>query len=231
MDPTKRVLMALVRHGDYAQPAGVPSAWLPHALTDLGREQAREAADDLVAITEREGVSLHPVIDASSLRRAWETATLLAEALSARLERAFEVEQFGALAERSLGAFANLTVDQIERFVADDPRCEPLPPKWKRSSEFRLPTLGAESLMQAGHRVREHIERRLAELEPGRLEVFVGHGGSLRHAAHAMGILEREEISSLSMYHARPVVFERAATGWTRIAGEWKPRSRGDAAD
>lgn len=223
--------MALMRHGDYAQPAGVPSAWLPHPLTELGREQARHAADELMAIAEREGVSLNPVIDASSLRRAWETATLLAEALSARLGRVFQVEQFDALAERSLGAFANLTLDQIERFMADDPRSEALPPNWKRSSDFRLPALGAESLMQAGRRVRDHIERRLAELEPGQLGVFVGHGGSLRHAAHSMGILEREQISSLSMYHARPVVFERAATGWSRVAGDWKPRTHGDAAD
>lgn len=230
-----RLFAALVRHGAYHQPEGVPSALLPHPLTDAGRAAAAELGRTLAARERAGEFTIHGAIDASSLRRAWETATVMAEALAQALGRPFVVDAFDALAERSLGAFANLSVAEIERIVADDPRYPPLPPGWKAMSSFRAPAIGAESLMEAGARAAAHIEARLqaiAPILPGEsLKIFVGHGAGLRHAALALGTLTLAEIPGLSMHHCRPVILEREDVGRYRHAGgAWKVRKAGEVA-
>jgi broad specificity phosphatase PhoE len=218
--------LALVRHGSYLQPPGVPSALLPYPLTDAGREEARAAAQGLVGYLREARLVLHPVIDSSSLLRAYETACLYADVI--RRERVAEcvVEQFDALVERSLGGLANLTEMQIAEVMANDPRVSPLPANWKRNTDFRLPFPGAESLREAGQRVARHIVERTELLvsEPASLKVFIGHGGAFRHAALALGVLNDGDVSRLSMYHALPVYLERSARGFRHVAGRWKAR-------
>ncbi|MCB9476186.1 MAG: histidine phosphatase family protein [Deltaproteobacteria bacterium] len=226
-----RVFLALIRHGEYLQPADTPSAHLPHPLSDVGERQAIEAAG-LVAETARsEGWSIDRHIDASSLLRGWQTARLIAEHLPRSPgEAPLEVSAFDELAERSLGAAANLTLARIDEVVAADPRLSPLPENWKAQTHFRLPVIGAESLYQAGARVAEHLRRRtepLAESGADVLKIFVGHGGAFRHAALHLGVLDEDRIPGLSMHHARPVYLERLSDGAFRhAAGEWKIRRR-----
>ena len=215
---------ALIRHGQYAQPAGVPSAHLPHPLVAEGRAQAIAGCDALAAAAAERGWSIDPVIDASPLLRAWETAAIFADRLPGELR----VACFDALTERSLGAAANLTVEQIAAVIDRDPRFDPLPDGWKRTSDFRLPLPGAESLLEAGRRVAGHIERRRTELDGNggvRLKLVVGHGGSLRHGAQALGMLEVADLAALSMYHCRAVVYLPDGDRWRRDFGEWKPRT------
>lgn len=231
------VIAALCRHGHYEQPEDVPSAHLPHPLTEKGRKQAKALAPELAELARGQGYRIHPVIDTSSLLRAHETAALAADGLSQILGTAFEVAQFDALAERCLGAAANLTVAQIEQVLERDPRLLSPPPGWKAMSEYKLPLPGAESLLEAGARVAGHLRTRTygCEVEPSDkpwLKVFIGHGGAFRHAALALGQLSRDDIPRLSMHYARPVCLRAAPLPpWTLVAGAWKIRKGHQPAD
>jgi 2,3-bisphosphoglycerate-dependent phosphoglycerate mutase len=272
----KRVL-AWIRHGEYAQPPGVPSAHLPHGLTPRGQEQARAAALAVWQYADQQGLAIDRVIDSSRLRRAWETARLMARELQ-RLgspplvdERSgretsgretsgretsgrgeFSVQEFDELAERSLGAAANLTVGQIEAVLAADPRFEVPAPGWKRDRCYVLPLTGAESLEQAGRRVARHVMTRMrAQSGAASLKLFVGHGGAFRHAACELGLLSPEDVQRLTMQHGTPIYLEHVypehvvhptqhlqrrgddVTGdrLVHAGGEWRPRSAAAAVD
>jgi 2,3-bisphosphoglycerate-dependent phosphoglycerate mutase len=213
-----------MRHGTFHQPADVPSAHLPHGLTDEGRTEAERGARMLFQLAQENGLSIHPVIDCSRLRRASETAHIAARILSERNGTSFEIVEFDDLAERSLGAAANLTVAEIERIVAEDGRFTPLPKGWKRNPQIVLPFQGAESLLTAGYRVAAHLSKCTKELGPDALKVVVGHGGAFRHAAHALGVLRMDEVATLSMYCGEAVTLRYGAHGWSHFAGRWKPR-------
>jgi len=207
------------------------SAHLPYPLVPEGERQAKAAVDTLLAMASKEKLHIHPVVDASILLRAWQTAVILARGLSQRLGRSFEIEEFAELTERSVGAAANLTTEQIAAVVAEDPRNEPLAEDWRRDSHIRLPFPGAESLVEAGRRVASHLSRRAQELAANQkedcLKLLIGHGGSFRHAALALGVLQQDEVSALSMEYCAPVLLECGADGqWSHIGGSWKDRTR-----
>lgn len=241
MSTPPRFIAALVRHGDYHQPDKVPSAHLPHPLTARGREQARNLGFALHDEAQSHDLALDPVLDCSSLLRASETAAIAADVLAGLDDHEFELAEFLDLAERSTGAGANMTVDEIAAAVAADPRLADLPPGWKAHPRLRLPLPGAESLMQAGARVAAHIEARAHALASSAsrdtLKVFVSHGGALRHAAFVMGALELDAIPGLSMHHCGYVLLElvRVESGgpgrWQKIGGRWKVRPAKHARD
>jgi 2,3-bisphosphoglycerate-dependent phosphoglycerate mutase len=229
-----RVIAALLRHGEYHQLRDTPSALQPFPLTDSGVEQAERSVTLIQGVLRMFDWSLHPVIDSSRLLRGWQTAEVMRKGLQRGLQQQLKIESFDALAERSLGSAANLTLRQIEAVLEEDPRFGPPPADWKSDSQYRLPLQGAESLMEAGARVAAHLEQRLAELktdtEVDTVKIFVGHGAALRHAAHHLGILAFEQIAKLSMYHCRPVFIERLTAGvWRHLTGEWKVRSEGES--
>lgn len=234
-DQGPRIFAALIRHGEYEQPPGVPSALLPHPLTDRGREQAHECALRIQAVIAEKRLVPHPIVDCSVSLRAYETARIVAEHLDLGLN---ETE---ALCERRLGAAANLTVEEIEQVIRLDPRVPNLPSGWKSMSQFRLPLPGAESLWMAGARVATHIASRCRAAAAAasresetrdRLVIFVGHGASFRHAAVDLGVLQADQLPKLSMHHARAVFLERTGEGkWRHDSGEWKLRKRVEAPD
>ena len=219
--------LAWIRHGEYSQLPGVPSAHLLQGLTARGREQARAAAHGVWAFAREHELELHAVVDCSSLRRAWETADLMRGELRRIGGPELALEEVAVLAERSLGAAANLTVDEIEAALAADPRFEVPPHGWKRDPGYRLPLIGAESLEQAGARVARHVTTRMRALAGDAcLKLFVGHGGAFRHAAGALGLLPREGIRQRSMQHAAPLYFEHLALQgmperFVHLAGQW----------
>jgi 2,3-bisphosphoglycerate-dependent phosphoglycerate mutase len=234
-----RLLAVLLRHGEYEQPRGVPSAHLPHPLTPAGAAQARRAGEELLAWLAG-GWELADPIDSSRLLRAWQTAHVVAEVIGKRLDTVCHVAEHDALAERSLGAAANLTAGAIETIVARDPRYGALPRGWKQGPSIRLPFLGAESLRDAGVRVAAHIESACAACEPGRgaasgadaVKLFVGHGGAFRFAAVRLGVLAEAEAVGLSMHHCSPLYLERLRDGaWVHRAGSWKRRTSAPDAD
>lgn len=228
-------VFALVRHGEYEQPPGVPSAHLPHPLTAKGRAQAQATATALAEFARCHELSLVRV-DCSRMLRAWQSATLIAEAL--RQPPPLEVE---ALAERSLGAVANLSVKRIEAIIDSDPRFAVPPTNWKRDPDYRVPFQGAETLMEAGSRLACYLQDSADRLRTKRgLVVCVGHGGSFRHAAHQLGVLSRDQVARVSMHHGQPVYLEHRARAdelqrieyrWTHVAGKWKARTTDPSID
>ncbi len=224
-----RIFAALMRHGQYYQAPDTPGAHQPHPLTRAGEAQARRGAGSLLEIAHGEGWRVDKVVDSSTILRSWQTATLATNVFATRLGTSFRVTPLHELAERSVGSAANLTMEQIRSVVAGDPRCDDLPRNWKSESRFRLPLPGAESLLEAGERVSRLLESRLAELagdaEEDSVRLFVGHGGSFRHAAVHLGVLDLDEAPALSMHHCRPMFLERLEEGrWDRVAGQWKKR-------
>lgn len=227
-----RVIVALMRHGVYEQPPGTPSAHLPHPLKAKGKRQARAAAALIAEICRKEGWVLDSTVDCSPLLRSWQSALVAADEFTKILGEHYSCEAFEALMERGLGAAANLTLAEIATAVETDPRLDNLPDDWKLQPHFRLPLHGAESLMDSGQRVRDHLVERCAQLKErdhDTLKLFVGHGGCYRHAAVHLGALTIEEVSGLSMHYGGFVLLEECEqASWQKIGGEWKVRSAAD---
>ncbi|MCN4145231.1 MAG: histidine phosphatase family protein, partial [Thiohalomonas sp.] len=230
-----RIIAALIRHGDYQQLKDTPSAWQPFPLNEAGKDHARSAAEDIHNTLIQQNWLLYPACDSSRLLRAWQTAKIICEQLknthSHKREQVISIDSFDALAERSVGSAANLTLAQIEEIIHSDPRFDSLPEDWKSNRHFCLSLQGAESLMNSGKRVADYITKSLSDLQKSlkqpTLKLFVGHGAAFRHAAYHLGILSFEQIARLSMYHGQPVFIERLEDGsWTHIAGQWKIRKK-----
>lgn len=222
-------VLAIMRHAEYEQPSGVPSAWLPHPLTAVGEQQAIEAATGLRRFLDEQGLQLDPVGHSSTMLRAWQTAIIIAEQLGMH-----DVQQFDDLAERSVGAVANLTTTEIERLMAMDPRYKAPPEGWKSNSDFRLPFQGAESLREAGDRVAGHLRGCMDQLDQAAgptLRLVVAHGASIRHAAMHLGLLTAEGVGKVSMYHAQPIFVSRRNDDWCIIEGTWKARGGSQKSD
>jgi len=219
--------LALIRHGDYHQLRDTPSAHQVQALNSRGLQQASNAVLTLQELAGEHDWQLNRTLYCSELLRAWQTATLIAEGLFDG--ESFEVASTMALAERSVGIAANLTIEQIEHALKDDPRYPAAPEGWKSDSHYCLPYPGAESLMTAGERVARYLEQLMANLsdtQTAQLTLVVGHGAAFRHAAHRLGILPFEQIAQLSMYHGEPVIVTCDLQGhWRHVAGSWKLRT------
>ncbi len=214
--------VAFLRHGAYHQRARAPSAHQPFALTAAGIAQAQAGGDELARMIAEHGLRPSGTLHSSYQLRAWQTASAVRAAMREHEHELDGIAQTSALAERSVGSAANLTVAEIEAVLRDDPRHGPPPVGWKSDSDYRLPFEGAESLMEAGLRVAHHLQD---TAQPGLLTIHVGHGASFRHACHHLGLLEREQIAKLSMFHARPLLLCHNAHGkWDHLAGEWKIR-------
>ena len=224
-----RLIAALIRHGEYHQLKDTPSAWQPFPLNTAGKKHASIAAQKINNQLINQNCCLHPECDSSLLLRAWQTAQIICTKLHDK--GSCKVTGFAALAERSVGSAANLSTSLIEEIIANDPRFQPLAENWKADSHFCLPLQGAESLLDAGKRVAQHIEKQMTDLQKtaqyDTVKLFVGHGAAFRHAAYYLGILQFEQIALLSMYHEQPVFIERLDGGsWLHNAGHWKIRKQ-----
>ncbi|MBD2857483.1 histidine phosphatase family protein [Spongiibacter sp. KMU-158] len=228
-----RLIAALIRHGDYHQLADTPSAHQPFPLNEKGLAQAQSGGQRIKNLVDELGLTLHPEIDTSLLQRAWQTAEQIQQVLDPG-QQDTQLCGFAELAERSVGSAANLSTHAIAAIIDQDPRYPSLPKDWKSNSHFRLPFIGAESLMESGQRVATHLQTRMAELETqistDTVKLFIGHGAAFRHAAHILGALAFEDIAKLSMYHAEPVLLEYSRNGdWQHIGGKWKIRDKHSA--
>ena len=231
-----RTIAALIRHGEYNQLPDTPSAHQPYGLTAQGRVTVMEQARSFADLLDRQGLSIAERIDSSNMLRAWQTALIFVECLYQHQMPTTLIDSHDALAERGLGAVANLSVGQIEKLIIEDPRYEEPPQDWKSNSHYCLPFQGAESLMQAGARVATHLQQQMEKLQrqadTDTVKLFVGHGAAFRHAAFHLGILEFEQLEQLSMYHARAVLIEYIGKdNWHHVGGDWKIRGTDNGLD
>ena len=207
-----RTIAALIRHGEYRQQADTPSAHQPYALTSQGKTDVHDEVDSFSGLLDEHALAIANRVDSSNMLRAWQTAMIYVEKLYKHEMPSKLIDSYDALAERGLGAVANMTIQQIEKVIVEDPRYEEPPQNWKSDSHYCLPFQGAESLMQAGERVAAHLQQQMQKLraEAGvdTVKLFVGHGAAFRHAAFHLGILEFEQLAQFSMFHARPVLIE-----------------------
>lgn len=231
-----RIIAALIRHGEYRQQADTPSAHQPYALTTQGKAEVHDEVDSFAAVLDEHELAIAQRVDSSNMLRSWQTAMIFVEKLYKHEMPSRLIDSYDALAERGLGAVANMTIRQIEKVIVEDPRYEEPPQNWKSDSHYCLPFQGAESLMQAGERVAAHLLQQMqklrAEANADTVKLFVGHGAAFRHAAFHLGILEFEQLAQFSMFHARPVLIEYLDDGsWRHIGGDWKIRSAANGLD
>ena len=224
-----RTIAALIRHGEYEQQPDTPSAHQPYALTADGRVTVLQEAEDFAALLDKHNWAVAGRVNSSNMLRAWQTAMIFVETLYQHQMPTSLIDSYDALAERGVGAAANLSIQQIEKLIVEDPRHEEPPQDWKSNSHYCLPFQGAESLMQAGERVAGHLQQQMMQLreetDADTVKLFVGHGAAFRHAAYHLDILEYEQLAKFSMHHARPVLIEYLGDGgWRHIGGDWKVR-------
>lgn len=154
-------MLIVVRHGRTAwNIEGRFQGWAGVGLDRTGFDQARRAAADLAAI-------VAPPVDivASDLRRAVETAEVLAGRLRATLSTD------PALREVDCGDWQGLTDDEVARKFPDEYD------QWQAGDDVRRG--GGETYAEAGARVAGAIDRIMRSPRPGPV-VLVGHGKSLQ---------------------------------------------------
>ncbi len=178
--------VTLVRHGQTDRSlAHVYSGQLDVALTDTGREQAREVAQQLVD-RDVDAVVTSPLI------RARDTAEAIAEVTGAPLtvdERLTEVDY---------GPFEGLDRDGArERFGTAFEA-------W-REDPWNAPVPGMEPLPRALERARAATADALAAHEH---PVLVGHQGILRIVLVALGEIEPGDYFTTRLKEAEPIVID-----------------------
>jgi alpha-ribazole phosphatase len=149
--------LLLVRHGE----TEYNREWRYQGRTDLGLNQAgRRQAERLRQRLSREPIE---VIYASNLKRAAETAEIVARG------RGLRAELRGNLAEIDFGAFEGLTYAEIvERY-----------PDW-RPGDYDFTAYGGESLEQLSQRLGA-FEKELRSHNPADTNILIiAHAGSLR---------------------------------------------------
>ena len=107
---TQTRAIALIRHGDYEQPADVPSALLPYGLTTKGADQARACVALINAFCRSHQLVVRPVLHCSRQVRAYQTATIIAAGLKDGGAGEDEVER----AEKELEALTKSHTDRID---------------------------------------------------------------------------------------------------------------------
>src|SRR5918999_224615 len=125
-------------------------------LTDRGRRQAKQLAERLARIP-------LDAVYASDLRRAWETAAVVAKA------QGLEVETLPELREVDVGSWSGLTREEAERRF---------PAGFRRWLEWDAGWDDGETYDELAGRVVGAV-RRLAARHPGGRILIVSHGGSV----------------------------------------------------
>ena len=153
----------LVRHGESTWNAdGRWQGWADPPLSDVGEQQARDAAERLVDT----GLTR---VASSDLQRARRTAELIAEKLALG-----EVLVMPDLRERDVGAFSGLTRAEIDvRF-----------PGW---DHLHLAP-GAEPSAAFAARVRRGLDQVATAAGEDDVVLVVTHGGSIRMMERELGI-------------------------------------------
>lgn len=158
----------IVRHGQSTANARriLQGQRIDEGLSELGQQQAREAAEKVVRLE----LTL-PRIYASPLRRACETAEIIAEHLQA------EIVYCPELMEKDFGELSGLAweADTRENRVTYDYRAH-----------------GGENDAAVRRRI-ESLLRQLKNNDGGEAALAVSHGGIIHMIRHVLGLPRQEE--------------------------------------
>ncbi|MDB5492226.1 MAG: putative protein1 [Micavibrio sp.] len=166
-------------------------------LSDLGREEARLAGQNLAAA----GIEFDQAFT-STLKRAADTAEIaLKECGQERLIRTMERQD--ALRERDYGDLTGLNKDETkEKFGEEQVQI------WRRSYDVQPP--GGESLQDVVEkRVRPYYNAEIKPLvDDGENILIAAHGNSLRGILIVIGVETPETINQAEIPTGAPLVFE-----------------------
>ncbi len=156
----------LLRHGQSTWNAERRwQGWADAPLSDVGRDQARDAVDGLRTFG-------FDAVVASDLARARETAEIVAAELSIG-----PVEIEAQLRERNVGAWSGLTTEEIEA------RWPGQLAEWRAGTLAQLP----DGEGDIAGRVIPALERVLVS-HPGGTVLIVTHGGVIRSIERGLGL-------------------------------------------
>jgi probable phosphoglycerate mutase len=161
-----RTTIVLVRHGETEwNLSGRIQGHSDSALTGLGREQGRRAAERLAAM---------PItaVYSSDLGRAHDTADLIAA------PHGLPVQALSDLRERCYGVFEGKNAEEIRASYADAFET------WLTDRE-RLAPPGGETQEQLSERVMRAL-RGILEVRPGETVAVAAHGGPVKSALFAV---------------------------------------------
>ena len=162
----------LVRHGQsVGNERQLFFGWSDHPLTELGREQARQAAQVLKEVNFTRCVS-------SDLVRAWDTALACVEG------RGVEVESAPALREQNMGGLEDLTFAQAQERCGES--FERLLADW-----IHVDPPDGESVAHMKRRVGACVDEIVRR---GEDTLIVAHNGSLSLILSHFGLVRESEL-------------------------------------
>ena len=186
-----------LRHGESQANANrVFSGHHDVALTNRGREQARAAGSTMSHILQSS--SLQRAFS-SDLQRARVTAELALETLSSPLA----IETTPALRERNLGQWQGESIDQLKASGARDVLLT-----WHGTAP------GGESLYDVAMRAIPYLMNVDEAVGP---VLLVGHGGLIRTLIGLIDNEPLEQIGSIHINNAEPIVRDIESGQWGRI--------------
>ena len=166
------MFLYLVRHGQsVGNERQLFFGWSDHPLTELGREQARQAAEKLKEVSFTRCIS-------SDLIRAWDTALICAA------DRGIEVEADPALREQDMGGMEDLTFAQAQERYGE--LFERMLDDW-----IHVDPPGGESVAHMIRRVGACVDEIVRRGEDA---LIVAHNGSLSLILRHFGLAEETEL-------------------------------------
>lgn len=172
------------------------TGWVDVPLTDLGREEARNAGKKLA------GIEIH-VAYTSSLTRAQETLRLIQETMGVSLPTIRDQ----ALNERHYGDLQGLNKARTaEKYGKEQVHI------WRRS--YDVPPPGGESLEMTAARTLPFFDRCImGDIAQGKNVLVVAHGNSNRSIVMSLDKLTKEQVLELNLGTAVPLVCDLSPEG------------------
>jgi 2,3-bisphosphoglycerate-dependent phosphoglycerate mutase len=186
--------LILVRHGQSEwNLKNLFTGWRDPGLTDLGREEARNAGRLLGARGMKFSIAF-----TSALTRAQHTLGIILEETG---QQGLETIRDEALNERDYGDLSGLNKDDARARWGEEQVHV-----WRRS--YDVPPPGGESLKDTGARVWPYYIREiLPRVLRGGCVLVAAHGNSLRSMVMVLDGLSRDEITGLNLDTGVPLVY------------------------
>mgnify|MGYP001608033740 CR=1 FL=1 len=190
--------LILVRHGESEwNKTGTWTGLTDIGLSEIGREEARQAAEKLKDISIDQAYT-------SVLSRAKETCTIMLDALS---KKDVKITGDKALNERDYGDFTGKNKWQIQQEVGEEQFL-----KIRRSYNFQIPN--GESLKQVYERVLPYYQQViLPKLKVGKNILISAHGNSLRALIKYLENVSDTDIPNVEIKTGQIYLYKIGANG------------------